>query len=94
VHNARPSIDVLFRSAAEAYRERCIGVVLTGTNEDGADGLSRVKELGGVAIVQEPSSAERSVMPAAALAATKGAVVLALEEIGPYVRDLVARRQR
>ncbi len=94
VQNARPSIDVLFRSAAEAYRERCVGVVLTGTNEDGADGLARVEELGGVAIVQEPSSAERSVMPAAALAATKGAVVLPLEEIGLYLRDLVASRQR
>ena len=84
VQNARPSIDVLFRSAAEAYRERCVGVVLTGTNEDGADGLPRIEELGGVAIVQEPSSAERSVMPAAALAATKDAVVLPLEEIGLY----------
>jgi two-component system, chemotaxis family, protein-glutamate methylesterase/glutaminase len=91
VQNARPSIDVLFRSAAEAYRDRCVGVVLTGTNEDGAEGLARIEELGGLAVVQEPSTAERDVMPAAALAATKAAVVLPLEEIGAYLRDLGAK---
>ena len=88
VQNARPSIDVLFRSAAEAHRERCIGVVLTGTNEDGADGLARIEQLGGLAVVQQPDTAERSVMPGAALAATRSAVVLPLEEIGPYLRNL------
>jgi two-component system, chemotaxis family, protein-glutamate methylesterase/glutaminase len=91
VQNARPSIDVLFRSAADAYRERCVGVVLTGTNKDGAEGLAHIEELGGLAVVQEPSSAERDVMPAAALAATKAAVVLPLEEIGAYLRSLGTR---
>ena len=90
VQNARPSIDVLFRSAADAYRERCVGVVLTGANEDGAEGLARIEELGGLAVVQEPGTAERRVMPAAALAATKAAVVLPLEEIGAYLRNLGA----
>jgi two-component system chemotaxis response regulator CheB len=88
VQNARPSIDVLFRSAADAYRERCVGVVLTGANEDGAEGLAHIEELGGLAVVQEPATAEKDVMPAAALAATKAAVVLPLEEIGPYLRNL------
>jgi two-component system, chemotaxis family, protein-glutamate methylesterase/glutaminase len=89
VRFARPSIDVLFRSAAEAYRERCVGVVLTGANEDGADGLRRIKDLGGVAIVQDPGSAERSEMPAAAIEAVEADVVLPLQEIGLFLRGLL-----
>ena len=89
VRFARPSIDVLFRSAAEAYRERCVGIVLTGANEDGADGLRRIKELGGVAIVQDPRTAERREMPAAAIEATDADVVLPLKEIGLFLRGLL-----
>jgi two-component system, chemotaxis family, protein-glutamate methylesterase/glutaminase len=89
VQYARPSIDVLFESAADAYRERCIGVVLTGLNEDGAAGLARIKALGGVAIVQDPGSAERGEMPAAAIAATKADVILPLDEIGPFLHGLL-----
>jgi two-component system chemotaxis response regulator CheB len=89
VRFARPSIDVLFRTAADAYRERCVGIVLTGANEDGADGLRRIKELGGVAIVQEPESAERGEMPTAALAAVDAGVVLPLERIGLFLRRLL-----
>jgi two-component system chemotaxis response regulator CheB len=89
VRHARPSIDVLFRSAAEAYRERCVGVVLTGANDDGADGLARIKELGGVAVVQDPRTAERREMPAAAIEATNANVVLPLEEIGLFLRGLL-----
>jgi len=94
VRFARPSIDVLFRSAAEAYRERCVGVVLTGANDDGAEGLRRIKELGGVVIVQDPDSAERHEMPAAAIEATAADVVLPLEEIGPFLRSLLETRSR
>ena len=54
---ARPSIDVLFETAAEAYGESLIAVILTGANEDGAQGLSRVKELGGYTIVEDPEFA-------------------------------------
>jgi two-component system chemotaxis response regulator CheB len=89
VRYARPSIDVLFRSAAEAYHERCVGVVLTGANADGAEGLRQIKELGGVAIVQDPSTAERREMPVAAIAATEADVVLPLEEIGLFLRGLL-----
>ena len=64
--------------------------MLTGANDDGAEGLARIEELGGLAVVQDPSTAERDVMPAAALAATKAAVVLPLEEIGAYLRNLGA----
>lgn len=91
VHFARPSIDVLFESAADAYRERLIGVVLTGSNEDGAAGLARIKLLGGVAIVQDPRTAERPEMPGAALAATSADAVLRLEEIGPFLYGLIVQ---
>lgn len=88
VQHARPSIDVLFESAADAYGDRVIGVILTGSNEDGAAGLARIKERGGVAIVQEPASAERRTMPDAAIAATVADAVLPLEEIGGFLCKL------
>lgn len=64
---SRPSIDVLFMSASEAYQDALAGVVLTGASSDGADGLKRIRELGGVALVQAPSEAEVDTMPRAAL---------------------------
>ena len=88
VQYARPSIDVLLASAAEAYRERCVGVVLTGANADGADGLARIVELGGTAIVQDPATAARDEMPLAAIAAVPGARVAAPEEIAPLLVEL------
>jgi two-component system, chemotaxis family, protein-glutamate methylesterase/glutaminase len=89
VHYARPSIDVLFESAAGAYRERVIGVILTGANADGAEGLAEIKRRGGVAVVQDPGTAERREMPAAALARTAADAVLPLSEIGPFLYGLV-----
>ena len=88
VNFARPSIDVLFESAADAYVTAAIGIVLTGANEAGAAGLARIKEAGGVAIVQDPGTAERPAMPAAALAATSADVVLPLDEISAFLRGL------
>jgi two-component system chemotaxis response regulator CheB len=85
---ARPSIDVLLETAAESYRERCIGVVLTGANADGARGLARVAELGGTAIVQDPATAQREEMPRAALQATPKAKVLPAAEIAPLLVSL------
>ncbi len=69
VNFARPSIDVLFESAAEAYKDKLIGVVLTGSNNDGSKGIKRIKELGGMAIIQDPETAESPIMPASAIAA-------------------------
>jgi two-component system, chemotaxis family, protein-glutamate methylesterase/glutaminase len=89
VHHARPSIDVLFESGADAYRERVIGVILTGANADGASGLAEVKRRGGVAVVQDPGTAERREMPSAALALTAADAVLPLSEIGPFLYGLV-----
>lgn len=92
VQYARPSIDVLFESAAFAYGTGLIGIILTGANEDGAAGLAAVKGRGGVAIVQEPDGAERRTMPDAAIAATVADAVLPLEEIGAYLFDLCVQR--
>jgi len=69
VNYARPSIDVLFETAAEAYKNKLIGIVLTGSNNDGAKGIKRIKECGGIAIIQDPETAESSYMPASAIAA-------------------------
>ena len=88
VEYSRPSIDVLFASAAESHRARCVGVVLTGANADGAAGLARIADLGGAAIVQDPETSERSEMPRAALAAVPSARVAPLGEIGSLLVEL------
>jgi two-component system chemotaxis response regulator CheB len=86
---SRPSIDILLGSAADAYGERVAGVILTGSNADGALGLAHLAARGGTAIVQDPETAQRREMPDAALWATPDARVLALEEIGPALIQLV-----
>jgi two-component system chemotaxis response regulator CheB len=88
VQFARPSIDVLFESVAAAYRDRAIGIVLTGANEDGAAGLAAIKRNGGVGIVQDPRTATKKSMPEAAIAAAQADAVLPLEEIGPFLYGL------
>lgn len=70
VHFSRPSIDVLFESAADLYGPRLVGILLSGANEDGARGLAAVRSAGGLAIVQDPASAPMPSMPRAALACT------------------------
>jgi two-component system chemotaxis response regulator CheB len=86
---SRPSIDVMFESAADAYEERVIGVVLTGSNADGAAGLAQIRRRGGTAIVQDPDTAERSEMPRAACAAVPDAQVLDLEAIAEKLTAIV-----
>jgi two-component system, chemotaxis family, protein-glutamate methylesterase/glutaminase len=81
VNFARPSVDVLFESAAEAYKNKLIGVVLTGSNNDGARGLKKIKEWGGLTIVQDPATAEASSMPASAIAAVEVDHILPLNGI-------------
>ncbi len=85
VNYARPSIDVLFESAADAYGPELIGIILTGGSRDGSQGLKRIKERGGLTVVQDPATAQAKVMPEEALAVTKVDHVLALEEIGPFL---------
>ena len=89
---ARPSIDILFETAAESYREGCVGVVLTGANDDGAKGLTRVVELGGHAIVQDPATATRAEMPKAAIAAVPDARVAGPEGIAAALVELCGVR--
>ena len=85
---ARPSIDVLLHSAADAYGERAIGVILTGANQDGAEGLAAIKARGGQTLVEDPGSASCPQMPEAALARTAVDWILKLEEIAPRIRKL------
>lgn len=86
---SRPAIDILFESAADAFGEGLIGVILTGANEDGARGLAAVCHAGGVGLVQSPQSAHSSAMPSAALNACAGALSLSLGEIAQYLKEAV-----
>jgi len=89
VHYSRPSIDVLFESAALCYRHRLMGIILTGANEDGAAGLAAVHHAGGITIVQQPETAHASVMVESALKRSPVDMVLTLEEIAGLLRTLM-----
>lgn len=86
VRYSRPSIDVAFTTAADSYGARAVGVVLTGANADGAEGLAAVASHGGLAIVQSPATAESPTMPRAALAAVPSARVMPI----PAIADLLS----
>ena len=88
VRFSRPSIDVTFNSAADAYGHRVVGIVLTGANDDGASGLRRISDLGGLALIQDPQTAESPTMPAAAQKAVPRARVMSLPRIGEYLATL------
>ena len=90
VRYSRPSIDVTFASAADAYAHRTVGIVLTGANADGAEGLRRISDRGGLAIVQDPGSAESRLMPEAAQKAVPRARVMPLAAIAAFVASLPA----
>jgi two-component system chemotaxis response regulator CheB len=85
VQFARPSIDVLFDSAAAAFGAAVVGVVLTGSSADGAAGLAAIKARGGVALVQDPATAESRVMPDAAIAACAPDRILAVPDLGSWL---------
>ncbi|MEK3911328.1 chemotaxis protein CheB [Paenibacillus sp. FSL H7-0331] len=88
VNYSRPSIDVLFDSAAFVFQEKCLGIVLTGANRDGSEGLRNIKMNGGQAIIQDPATAEYNIMPLAAMSVVKVDHILALDEIGKYLLEL------
>lgn len=85
---SRPSIDVLFESAADAYGSALVGVILTGANEDGAAGLRAVAVGGGVALVEDPTAAFSPAMPSAALKLCAEARSLSLDAIAAYLLSL------
>ena len=91
VHYSRPAVDVLFGSAARVWGKDLIGIVLTGANSDGAKGLARIKELGGLAIVQDPRDAENDFMPKAAIEAVKVDEILSLKEISEFLNKIGER---
>jgi two-component system chemotaxis response regulator CheB len=92
IQYARPSIDVLFETAAHAYGAGVIGIILTGANDDGAHGLARIKKAGGVAVIQDPADAARRTLPDAAIAATAADAVLPLDAIGKFVYGVCIER--
>ena len=85
---SRPSIDVLFESAAVAYGPALVGVVLTGANADGARGAAMIKNRGGFVIAQDPATAESPAMPQAAIDTTRVDRILPLDRIGPFLVEL------
>jgi two-component system, chemotaxis family, protein-glutamate methylesterase/glutaminase len=88
VNHSRPSIDVLFDSAALVYREHLLGIILSGANEDGAEGLAAVHDAGGLTVVQEPQTAQSSAMVLSALERTPADLVLDLAGIAELLRRL------
>ncbi|MBS0548700.1 MAG: chemotaxis protein CheB [Proteobacteria bacterium] len=88
---SRPSIDVLFESASDAYGPGLVGVILSGANEDGAAGLRAVVDAGGTAVVQNPDRAFAPAMPEAAKAACPEANVLSLQDIAAYLQRIACR---
>ncbi|HUF26034.1 MAG TPA: chemotaxis protein CheB [Gemmatimonadaceae bacterium] len=86
---SRPSIDVTLDAVAESYGRRAAGLILTGANDDGAEGLRRLADLGGTAVVQDPAESEMPTMPLAALRRVPDAVRLPLERIPGYFRTIL-----
>lgn len=87
-HHSRPSIDVLFESAADVYGRHLAAVLLSGSNDDGAAGLLRVQRAGGLTLVQEPTSARMAAMPQAGLALCRPDHVLAPPAMAELFRML------
>jgi two-component system chemotaxis response regulator CheB len=85
---SRPSIDVAFESAAEAWGPQLTAVVLTGANQDGARGLAAVLRSGGTTIIQDPSEAYAQAMPEAAMRACPSANILNLSKISTFLQNI------
>jgi two-component system chemotaxis response regulator CheB len=91
---SRPSIDLLFSSVAATYGDRAIGVILSGSNRDGADGIAAIKRSGGITMAQDPSTAEYRVMPQAAIDTGCVDLVVSLDKMGETISALVARGKK
>ena len=93
VRFARPSIDVLFESAADAVGRAVVAVVLTGSNDDGAAGAQMLKRAGATVLVEDPRTAESPVLPAAVIAKAAVDVVLPIAALARHLVDIVKARQ-
>ncbi len=89
INFSRPSIDVLFESAAWVYGRDLLGILLTGSNADGAHGMTVIKQCGGTTIVEDPRTATSGVMPMAAIERTIPDLILPLREIAPRVCSIL-----
>lgn len=92
VNYARPSIDVLFESAALAHGRTVIGVILTGAGNDGARGAALIERRGGTVLIEDPTTAHRADLPVAARAATQRATIARLEHIAVILCELTHRK--
>lgn len=88
INFTRPSIDVLFSSAAKAYNSKLIGIILSGANKDGAYGLSEIKKHGGITIVQDPQDAQVNTMPKSAIDMQKPDFILHSESIISCIKNM------
>ena len=89
VQFSRPSIDVTFQSAADIFKDKLLGIILSGANSDGAAGVAAIKKNGGLVIVQDPASAQIPYMPQQAIAHTKVDQIISLYEIAGYINNLM-----
>lgn len=85
VHFSRPSIDLLFETAAEAYEDKLVGIILTGASKDGAEGIHAISHAGGYTIAQDPKEAPYPLMPRAAIATGSVRSILTSDEIGRFL---------
>ena len=93
VQFARPSLDVTMDSLAQVYQKNLLGIVLTGANEDGADGLTTIKKFGGITVVQDPNEAEYDTMPAAALKKCQPDYILSLKDISSLLIQIEGKNE-
>lgn len=89
IHHSRPSIDVLFETAAWQYKNQLIGILLTGLNQDGAYGLKEIQKFGGFTIVENPDTAIATIMPASAIKIMKPDCILHLNDISKKINELI-----
>lgn len=91
VQFSRPAIDILFETAAEAYLEGLVGIILTGANSDGTQGIQRIRQLNGFVIAQSPGTAEVDTMPLSAINQAGVDKILDLQEIAPYINQITVK---
>ena len=92
VNFSLPSIDVLFECASACYKNKLIGLILTGANSDGSQGLKRINDNSGLTLVQDPKTAEVAFMPQAAIDFHKVDYILSLNEIAPFLCQLMQKK--